>query len=297
MAQTLGNTRVLALAFLAAAPAWATGPAAPVQGQYRGAQGSLRFSPASGGAIRGVAEGGGACNWTRGDVIFDGAQEGSVLVGQLKICQTGPGCGIKTLPVMVIHEPGDNVLSAHLPPEGGCQATGLKDRMYLLTGVASGQVQVAQAQQVAARLLSREDAQAAEKAFLAAGKYLNQRQYRKAADEYERGLRFHPSNYAAHIQLGVARMKLGEPELALNAYANARTFAPEAHPVIHYNMACAHARLKNREQALAQLKLAVEHGFNNADVMQRDPDLNALFGEDEAFLALTAAARAQKRGK
>ena len=297
MAQTPVNTRVLALVFLAAMPAWALGSAeAPISGLYQGAQGYVRFS-GQGGAVKGTAEGGGVCGWTRGEVIFEGAQEGGVLVGQLKVCQSGPDCSAQSFPVMVIHEQGENILSAHLPPDGGCQATGLRDRLYVLNAAQAGQGEVAQARQVAARRLTRDEAQAAEKAFTAAGRYLNQRQFRKAAEEYEKGLRFHPSNYAAYIQLGVARMKLDEPQLALDAYGKAKTFAPRVEPVIHYNMACAYAKLGNKDQALAQLKLAVDNGFNNADVMRRDPDLNALLKDDASFRALTdTAARAQRRG-
>jgi predicted negative regulator of RcsB-dependent stress response len=278
MAQVLGNTRLLPLALLVCAPVLAS--AAP-SGVYRGEQGGVRFTR-EGAAIRGISEGGGPCNWARGEVLFEGHLEGSVLTGRLKVCQSGTGCAPRSYPVMAIHDPLENTVSGHVKPDGACQVTGMRDRVFVLRSSEDAE-RGNSAAQIAARRLTRKEAEAAERAFTQAGKHLASGQYAKAVEFYEKGLQSHDSNYAAYIQLGVARMKLNNPTGALDAYERAARFASKPEPVIHYNMACAHARLKDRDKAMEQLRLAVDHGFPNGQVMRRDPDLSALLGPDPEF--------------
>lgn len=45
---------------------------------------------------------------------------------------------------------------------------------------------------------------------------------------------------------------------------------------VHYNMACAYAQLKNLPQALANLQLALENGFDNFATVRADADLRPL---------------------
>jgi hypothetical protein len=49
----------------------------------------------------------------------------------------------------------------------------------------------------------------------------------------------------------------------------------------HYNMACAHAQLGNVDEAVANLKLAFENGFDNYATVRGDPDLKPLQGTAE----------------
>jgi hypothetical protein len=49
----------------------------------------------------------------------------------------------------------------------------------------------------------------------------------------------------------------------------------------HYNMACAHAQLGSVENAVANLKLAFENGFDNFATVRGDPDLKPLQGTTE----------------
>jgi hypothetical protein len=44
----------------------------------------------------------------------------------------------------------------------------------------------------------------------------------------------------------------------------------------HYNMACAHAQLGQTDEALAALRTALVHGFDNWATLQSDPDLQSL---------------------
>ena len=52
-------------------------------------------------------------------------------------------------------------------------------------------------------------------------------------------------------------------------YANTRGLA-------YYNMACAHARLKQIDKAFEMLNKAVDEGFNDRSTLETDTDLAAL---------------------
>lgn len=58
----------------------------------------------------------------------------------------------------------------------------------------------------------------------------------------------------------------------------------------YYNLACAQARQKKSEQALASLAQAVQHGFSQAEWMGRDPDLESVRA-DKRFAELLEKAR------
>lgn len=46
----------------------------------------------------------------------------------------------------------------------------------------------------------------------------------------------------------------------------------------HYNIACAHARLGNVKESVANLKMAFDVGFDNYATVRADPDLSAVHG-------------------
>ena len=54
-----------------------------------------------------------------------------------------------------------------------------------------------------------------------------------------------------------------------------------ANPTAYYNLACSLALSKRKSDALAQLKRAVQLGYDDADWMQQDPDLEALKNHPE----------------
>ncbi len=58
----------------------------------------------------------------------------------------------------------------------------------------------------------------------------------------------------------------------------------------YYNLACAQSRQKKSDQALASLALAVQHGFNQAEWLGRDPDFESV-RTDKRFVELLEKAR------
>jgi pimeloyl-ACP methyl ester carboxylesterase len=64
----------------------------------------------------------------------------------------------------------------------------------------------------------------------------------------------------------------------------------------HYNLACAHARLGRKDQALSELEKAVELGFEDAAHIEKDDDLVTLRTEAR-YGGLVARARATSEGR
>jgi len=93
--------------------------------------------------------------------------------------------------------------------------------------------------------------------------------------------------------LEVGQKGEGDPDAA--RAQTMRTRLKQATGVAHYNLACLRARQGAAEQALAELRLAVDSGFSDASALRRDPDLAAVrtvpgFQEVVASAASKAAA-------
>ncbi len=304
MSQTLGMTSLLALALLAAAPA---GAAPPPSGVYRGELGAARLSLGDGATVRAVTESaGGPCGLGRGETLLEGAVEGSAIVGRLRVCQTGPAaqCGGKTLPVMALWDAAEGTLTGHLRPDPGCGIGGLKGTHFSWRLVSedapaaasaqpatsapssSGSGSASSAALVAARRVSKQEAEAAGRAFAQGARFAAQGQHKRAVEQYERGLQLHDSHPVAWARLAASRLKAGNVQGSVEAYERAIRFSAKPDPQLHFGLATAWARLKERERALEQVRLAVEHGFPNALGLRKDPELNALLGADPEFNAL-----------
>jgi len=98
--------------------------------------------------------------------------------------------------------------------------------------------------------------------------------WKVAADGFERSLALDPSRTRGWMQLGHCRMMLGDHPRAIEAYAKV-TSGP-AVPIARYDIACALALDGKRDAALDALDRAVEAGFNDASTFSKDPDLESL---------------------
>jgi tetratricopeptide (TPR) repeat protein len=82
-----------------------------------------------------------------------------------------------------------------------------------------------------------------------------------------------------------------EAELILRRYV--AQFPTSA--LYRYNLAAALARQGKAEEALASLTSAVEHGFDNAEILQRDPDFNSLRNHPQYRALVTRLTRLGER--
>jgi tetratricopeptide (TPR) repeat protein len=92
-------------------------------------------------------------------------------------------------------------------------------------------------------------------------------------------------------QLAYSQLALGQNENAIKSYEQA--FAIGIPPgattrgLAYYNMACAYARLNNKEKAFEMLAKAIDEGFVNRSTFETDTDLAAL-RSDPRFAQLLA---------
>ena len=85
---------------------------------------------------------------------------------------------------------------------------------------------------------------------------------------------------------------LGRFERACELADGAQRFAAE-NPYIYHSAACAYAAAGRLDQALGQVKLAIDHGYDHIEKMEVDRDLGPLLAQP-AFKALFANWRSQR---
>ena len=112
-----------------------------------------------------------------------------------------------------------------------------------------------------------------------------------AAKAYRAICAAQPDNAQAHHMLGYCLHMAGELEAALQAHLAASEF-PAVRPVALYNCACVHALLGRTDAAFEFLTKSVEAGFNNADQLVVDTDMDSLRG-DARFAKLLAEMRGE----
>ena len=80
---------------------------------------------------------------------------------------------------------------------------------------------------------------------------------------------------SVRVHIGNSYLERGELEKALVEYEKARKLEPK-NSIVHYNIACTHARMKKLDVALDALERSVECGYRDVDWMEKDSDLDNL---------------------
>ena len=94
----------------------------------------------------------------------------------------------------------------------------------------------------------------------------------EAASRFRRYLKDHPRSGRAFSNLGTVHLAAEEDREAALAFAKALELGYRR-PATTYNLACAHARLKERDAAFARLEEAIALGAVSADHLEEDDDL------------------------
>ena len=128
--------------------------------------------------------------------------------------------------------------------------------------------------------------------MLAANELLKTRQWVEAAKAYEAIVKDEPKNARAWYQLGVAQFSLEKFDLAVEAYQ--KNIALSNNPTAMYNLACAYARLGQKEQAIAWLDKAVNSQPPPMVNLAEDTDLVSLH-DDPHFKELVVSLDKQRR--
>jgi len=99
-----------------------------------------------------------------------------------------------------------------------------------------------------------------------------------------------PESGRAHYNLGYAQLLAERPGAALPAFTRALELGYRK-PATLYNLACAEARLGEKDKAFERLFQAIDAGFGSPDQIRNDDDLDSLHGDPRFRQALERAAR------
>lgn len=111
------------------------------------------------------------------------------------------------------------------------------------------------------------------------------------ADFYAAALRHRPENLEALAELAHAYTRLGRIGEGLAIDRRLVELEP-ANPTVHYNLACSLALAGESEKALEALEHAVELGYDDADFLSNDDDLESI-RDTPRFVQLLARLRAR----
>lgn len=118
---------------------------------------------------------------------------------------------------------------------------------------------------------------------------------REEAERFERYLKEHPRSGRAWANLGRVHLAAGQDREAAKAFARALELGYRR-PTTTYDLACALARLKERDAAFARLEEAIALGAVTADHLEEDDDLWNL-RRDPRFERAVAKARQASRDR
>src|SRR4051812_49091946 len=113
-----------------------------------------------------------------------------------------------------------------------------------------------------------------------------------AASVWERVVAFNPVEGRFWDRLGTARYRAGDYRGAIAAYEKAVELGYGARENNAYNIACAYARLGDKDRAFAALSRALSLGFLNLEALRTDPDLASLQGDPRLAALVPPLARA-----
>jgi beta-lactamase regulating signal transducer with metallopeptidase domain/Tfp pilus assembly protein PilF len=119
--------------------------------------------------------------------------------------------------------------------------------------------------------------------------------WREAAERFQDYVEKNPQSGRAWYSLGFASLAGDRPEASIEAFQKALNLGYRK-PVTMYNLACAYARLDQKEPAFEWLFKAIDAGFDQAHTIRSDDDLDNLRGDPRYRKALQIARAAEKDG-
>ncbi|WP_241759477.1 tetratricopeptide repeat protein [Pyxidicoccus parkwayensis] len=250
-----------------------------MSGPFEGPQyGQVEFRT-EGERVVGTAAGtGGVCRFEPGTEVVKGEVQGHVLVGSVLLCQAGPECAERaSLPVLLVINPYDRVVSGLVRLPKGCTSPALKDglQVYLKStapqddsrdGEAEPEESAAPTAPVPAAAPAKVvpvspvgQARSDAPPSLEEGQRLLQAGNHAAAQSlFQRLLAVDERNAAAVVGLAASQLGLGDVDGALKSLERVKT---STRPDVHLWTAYAHLRDKNRIRARESLRKAMDMGW------------------------------------
>ena len=101
-----------------------------------------------------------------------------------------------------------------------------------------------------------------------------------AIDDLQALLRRFPGDHRLHYELGFTALLARRLNLSIEHFRRALEFKPDDQ-LSHYNLACAYALAGRAPEAIGSLQAAIQFGFDDADHLQEDKDLQSLRGNKD----------------
>ena len=114
--------------------------------------------------------------------------------------------------------------------------------------------------------------------------------WREEVPRYAAYAKAHPESGRAHYNLGYAQLLAERPEAALPPFTRALELGYRKSATL-YNLACAEARLGEKEKAFERLFQAIDAGFGSPAQIRNDDDLDSLHGDPRFKRAVERAAK------
>ncbi len=263
--------------------------------------GALEFST-EGELVSGVTVEAGPCHFDAQRRILEGYFQGSVLVGRLTVCQTGPvACQMEQeYPFLGFYNEEDNTLVAHVRLREGCQSPALRAGRLVLVPerreppaeTPASSAPGASSASVVASKRNQRNIDAARQANELGKRLYLRKDYVGAAQQFEISLSHDPGdkNWPAHLGLGSSRLKLGQVKAAIEALEKSRSYNRKDSSIL-YMLGCAYGQKGDKSKALSYLERAVRAGYPLHEVVEGDPDLTRHLGSEAQFQDLLKKSR------
>ncbi len=105
--------------------------------------------------------------------------------------------------------------------------------------------------------------------------YLQQEEYARAIENFEKAIELKPDAVQAYINLATTYLKHNRPNLAIESCKKALQISPNT-AFTHYNLACAYAINTENTKAIDALRKAVELEPRIKALAEQEPTFNAL---------------------
>ncbi|MFN0063546.1 MAG: tetratricopeptide repeat protein [Myxococcaceae bacterium] len=251
--------------------------AADLNGLYKMGQSHVRVTN-EGSRVRAYLEGQGRCGEEPNQLVLKAEWEGKVLVGEVTLCEVGEGCGPRSYPFLGFFQASDGSVTADLDLPTACGTPQLVDGRLVLQKAGRASAASAAALSAAPVRLGTH--------LQRAQKLLDRNNARGAQREFQLALEQREDAALAYLGLGAVEAKQDRWKSAVAYYEKSLEVRPNA--VTYYNLSCAYARLRERRKSLDALRKSVASGFEDADSLQKDPDLALLLKVDPEFRAVLA---------
>ncbi|MFH1421262.1 MAG: hypothetical protein ABIH42_00880 [Planctomycetota bacterium] len=110
--------------------------------------------------------------------------------------------------------------------------------------------------------------------FLSQGvKYAEVGKHNEAIEEFKKALKEYPQDFRANYLVALSYLQIKNYVFSITHYKTCLEQKPEDIGT-HYNIACAYSLQGNIDDAFAHLSLAIKYGYNDANHIEEDSDLN-----------------------